>query len=501
MNKGKVYLVGAGPGDVGLLTLKGLECVKKADVLIYDHLVNRHILSFAKDSSEIIYAGKSGKERIEQEEINHLLVNKALRGKVVVRLKGGDPFLFGRGGEEALFLVKNEVPFEVVPGIPSSLACPAYAGIPITHRKYSSSLAIITGHEDPKKEISSIPWDRISLVETLIILMGVRNLQEIVDRLIKGGRKETTPIAVIRWGTRNNQQTIVGTLRDIVEKARQITPPATIVVGDVVRLRKRLNWFEKRPLFGKGILVTRDKEGISELSNLLRSYGAQVFETPLIKILPPENFDGLDLSIDKLSEYNWIVFTSKNGVRYFLDRLRCKNRDIRELKGIRIACIGKKTSEEIERLGLIVDCQPKRYETDALIESLKVWNLKGTRILLPRADKARGLLSAELKKEGAEVTEVIAYRIVKEESVDEVKRCFKDRKIDVITFTSSTAVQNFYEIFRDKDINRLLKGVKVACIGPVTSKTAEDLGIDVHITPTEYTISGLVKAILKRAAR
>lgn len=495
---GKVYLVGAGAGDVELLTLKALHAIKKADVIVYDALVNPEILLFANDDVEKIYAGKSpDKHTLTQHQINQLLINKAKENKIVIRLKGGDPFIFGRGGEEAEFLAKNNIEFEVIPGISSAIAAPAYAGIPLTHRKYSSILTILTGHEDIEKYKSSICWRKIAKIGgTIVIMMGVANLPQIVKELIKSGMSYKTPIAIIQSGTLNTQKTIIGTLEDIVDKTKEITPPAIIVIGKVVNLRKNLNWFEKKPLLGKRILVTRTREQASELSKLLKHYGASVIEFPMIKITPPVNFNKLDKAITQLDTYDWIVFTSTNGVKYFFDRLREKGKDIRQLKGLKIATIGSTTKKMLEDLRLTVDlCPEKEFTQEGLIEEFKKWKIKAKKILIPRSEQGRKALIEGLKEIGAKVDEVSAYRTIKEDT-DYLKSLLAKDEIDIITFTSSSTLTNFCSIFNKEEIDNLLNKVKIASIGPITTKTAEALGIRVDITANEYTINGLVEAIV-----
>ncbi|GFP19691.1 uroporphyrin-III C-methyltransferase / precorrin-2 dehydrogenase / sirohydrochlorin ferrochelatase, partial [Candidatus Hakubella thermalkaliphila] len=349
---GKVYLVGAGTGDEGLMTLRGLQCLKEADVIVYDRLASERPLDVTRKGAEKIYAGKfASHHTLKQEEINVLLAQKAQEGKVVVRLKGGDPFIFGRGGEEAEYLADQGIDFEVVPGVSSAYAVPAYAGIPVTQRGHTSTVAFITGHEDDTKDDSDIDWAHISTgVGTLVFLMGVRNLELIVKNLIEYGRPPETPVAVIRWGTTPQQQTIVGTLADIVDKVREaaLTPPAITVVGEVVRLREKLNWFEKKPLFGKTILVTRARPQASQLVEKLSQRGAQVIEFPTIKIVPPSSFGEMDQAIQDMARYDWVIFSSVNGVESFFQRLRELGRDVRELKGIKIAVVGPKTREKIE---------------------------------------------------------------------------------------------------------------------------------------------------------
>jgi len=499
--KGKVYLVGAGPGDAELLTLKAEEAIKKAEVIVYDALVNPEILLLAKENVEKIYVGKSaGRHILKQCQINQLLLNKAKEGKIVVRLKGGDPFIFGRGGEEAEFLVKNDIEFEVIPGISSCLAVPTYAGIPLTHRNYASTLTIITGHEDIEKATSSIRWPEIARIGgTIVILMGVANLPWIVKELMKNGLNPKTPIAVIQQGTLNTQKTIVGTLEDIRDKTKEITPPAISVIGEVVNLRNSLNWFEKKPLFGKKILVTRAREQTSQLSKLLQQYGAVVIEFPMIKITPPVDFKKLDKVISQIEMYDWIVFTSTNGGRYFFARLRERGKDIRELKGLKIAAIGSETKKMLENLELNVDYQPeKEFTQEGLIEGFKRWEMKGKRVIIPRSEQARNVLIEGLKELGAIVDEVTTYRTIREEiDVTHLKELLAQGKIDILTFTSSSTVTNFCQIFNEKEMARLFNKVRIASIGPITTKKAQSLGLKIDITAKEYTIRGLVEAILK----
>lgn len=497
--QGKVYLVGAGPGDVELLTLKALQSIKKTDVIIYDALINPEILLFANEKAEKIYVGKKGNQTIShitQPQINQILVDKAKAGKIVVRLKGGDPFIFGRGGEEAEFLAKNDIEFEVIPGISAAIAVPTYAGIPLTHRKYTSSLIIVTGHEN-----SSICWEEIAKIGgTIVILMGVANLPQIVQELIKNGISPKTPIAVIKSGTLNTQKTIIGTLEDIVDKTKGLTTPAISVIGQVVNLRKTINWFEKKPLFGKKILVTRAREQASELSKLLKDYGADVVEFPMIKILPPLNFTELDKAISQIDTYNWIIFTSVNGVKYFFKRLKEIGRDIRALKGLKIAAIGPETKKMLENLALNVDYQPeKEFTQEGLIEGFKTglpgkWEIKGQRILIPRSEQARKVLIAGLKEIGAQVDDVMAYRTIKEDiDVLHLKELLTQNEIDIITFTSSSTVTNFCSMFNE---GSLLNNIKIASIGPITTRKTQSFGLTVDITAKEYTISGLVEAII-----
>lgn len=501
--KGKVYLVGSGPGDPGLLTLKAKECIEKADVVVYDYLANRVFLEYARKGAELIYVGKEGgRHTMSQDNINSLIVSKAHQGLNVVRLKGGDPFIFGRGGEEALELVKAGISFEVVPGVTSAIAVPAYAGIPLTHRDFTATVAFITGHEDPAKETSRIAWDKLATgIGTLVFLMGVGNLPKIAASLVEHGRSSDTPVAVIRAGTVPGQRTLTGSLGNIADKAQKehIKPPAIIVVGDVVSLRKELNWFEERPLFGKRIVVTRAREQASDFLACLSELGAECVEFPTIEVIPPSSWKELDRAIGNLESYQWIVFTSVNGVKYFFDRLEDSGQDVRKLKGIRIAAIGPKTADAIHGKGVKPDLVPEEYRAEAVVEAFRKHRVAGSRILLPRAAEAREVLPQELEKMGATVEVVEAYRTVKPEGdKDEIRAMLVKGDIHMVTFTSSSTVNNFMEMFEGES-DQLLKWmekVTVACIGPVTAKTAEQRGLSVRITPSDYTIEALAQAIV-----
>ncbi|HIC85953.1 MAG TPA: uroporphyrinogen-III C-methyltransferase [Desulfobacterales bacterium] len=502
--RGKVYLVGAGPGDPGLLTLKGKGCLEKADVVIYDNLANEGFLDFARPGAELIYAGKrGGHHALKQEEINRLLVERASEGKVVVRLKGGDPFIFGRGGEEAKELADRGIEFEVVPGVTSAIAVPAYAGIPLTYRGYTSTVAFVTGHEDPNKKGSDIAWDKVSTsVGTLVFLMGVGNLPKIVDNLVNHGRSPQSPVAVIESGTEPEQKTVVGTLEDIAQRAEEasVKPPAIIVVGEVVGLRKWLNWFESKPLFGRCIVVTRAREQASDFVSMLQELGARCIEFPTIEVLPPESWAPLDQSIQALEQYDWVIFTSVNGGRFFLQRLHALDRDVRELKGIRIACIGPKSAKFWEDRGIKPDLVPEEYKAEAVVEALQRLGLKGSRILLPRAEKAREVLPDSLSRLGAVVDVVPAYRTIKPKSnVEKIKDLLAKGDIHMVTFTSSSTVRNFVEMFSLEltDLRRWMEQVAVACIGPITAKTAWGAGFSVHVMPQHYTIEALTEKILE----
>jgi len=500
MGNGKVFLVGAGPGDPKLITLRGKEAIEQADVVVYDRLAHPSLLRYAKPGVEMIYVGKRPDHHtLVQEEINQLLVDKALEGHVVTRLKGGDPSIFGRVGEEAEALVEHDIPFEIVPGITSAIAVPAYAGIPVTHRNFTSSLAIVTGHEDPTKNESSIDWEKLSTATgTLIFLMGVANLPLIQKKLIENGRDESTPIALIRYGTRVEQQTVVGTLKNIVQKVEEarLTSPAIIIIGEVVRLREKLEWFEKKPLFGKRVLVTRARSQASELSFMVQELGGEPVEFPVIKTIPPRNMTDYHKAIEQLDQFDWIIFTSVNGVQSFFQQLRELKVDIRRMAKARIAAIGPKTAQELEERGLIVDVLPQEFRAEGLLDSLSGQLHPGQKVLLPRADIARKVLPEQLQAKGLDVVEVDAYETVMDaENKEEIIEMLREKKIHVITFTSSSTVRNFIEAFQGEPLDELLEGVTLASIGPITTDTATSLGLSIQVTADEYTIPGLVKAI------
>src|SRR3989337_1327595 len=504
MKRNVVYLVGAGPGDPCLITVKGLECIKKADVVIYDYLVNTDLLSAAKQDAEFIYVGKQGSAHtMEQEDINKLIAKKALEGKIVTRLKGGDPYIFGRGGEEAIVLHENNIPFEVVPGITAAIASPNYAGIPVTHRDFTSTFGLITGHEDPTKNESAIDWAKVSTgIGTIAFYMGIKNLPYITEQLIKHGRSKDTPVAVIRWGTTPQQKTIIGTLGTIVQKAKDIKPPAITIVGEVVKLRDQLNWFETKPLFGKTILVTRSREQASEFADQLQEYGAHVLEFPPIEIAKPDTLKPLHTAIKNKHPYNWLVFTSINGVDAFFRRLFELGKDIRELKGIKVCAIGPATEEGIKKYHIKVDCRPPKFVAESVVEELrKVTAIKGEKFLLPRADIARSFLPEELQKLGGKVTDLVAYKTVMAQPKDiNLVDKIKNGEIHIVTFTSSSTVRNFIQIVGEKNISAFNGHVQFASIGPITTQTAEEMGFRVDIKAKDYTIPGLVDAILESAA-
>lgn len=496
--KGMVYIIGAGPGDPGLITLRGVECIAEAEVIVYDYLVAPEILRHAGKDARLIYAGKQGgKHTLSQWEINDLLVAEASKGAIVARLKGGDPFIFGRGGEEAEALREKGILFEIVPGISSAVAVPAYAGIPLTHRSHTVSVAFVTGHEDPTKGKSDLNWPTLAGIGTLVFLMGVKNLPVITENLIGAGKDPKTPAALIRWGTTSRQQTLTGTLNDIAQKAKEneFAPPSVFVVGGVVGLRETMNWFETKPLFGRGIVITRPERQAEDLARLLRAGGARVINFPVIQIVPPGDWTPLDRAIDRLEGYSWIIFTSANGVAFFFKRLRELGKDIRELKGVRIATIGPATASAVEALGINVDLVPEEFISEGVVRAFAGEKLDGCRVLLPRAKEARDVIPKGLAKMGAIVDVAAAYRTIKADSdPSELLKLFKNGEVDVITFTSPSTVVNFLKIMGDDF--KLPSKVRIATIGPITEAAAKKAGLPVHIRQERYTITELVEAIV-----
>ncbi len=501
-NKGIVYLVGAGPGDAGLLTLRGAELIGRADVLVYDALVNPDLLRLAPQGAEVIYGGKRAKDHaIPQDELNQLLVKKAKEGKTVVRLKGGDPYVFGRGGEEVEEIAAAGLAFEVVPGISSIVAGPNYAGIPITHRDHCSSFMVITGHEDPTKEESNLDWDRIANTPgTKIVLMGVERIGNISASLVKHGMPATTPVAMVRWGTTGRQQTIQGTLATIakVVAEKKFTAPAVTIIGDVVKLREKLNWFEKRPLFGQRIVVSRTREQASQLSRQLLELGADVLEIPTIKIVEPKEKGPLAEALLELNSYDWLVFTSPNGVSAFFEYFFKAFDDMRDIGGVRIAAVGPATAAKLKELHLRVDLMPEEYVSAKIAKAFeKFESIENLKILLMRAEVANPELPAALTELGGIVDDVPCYR-TEPETEDHNGAAAKliEGGADWLTFTSSSTVENFHARF---DLPKLLKqfpATKIASIGPETSKAIRALGCEPTVEPKQHTIDGLVKALL-----
>ncbi|HTA70731.1 MAG TPA: uroporphyrinogen-III C-methyltransferase [Bryobacteraceae bacterium] len=492
----KVYLVGAGPGDPDLITWKGRKLLAIADSVLYDHLASEHLLELTRRDCERIYVGKKKAVRAyPQEEICAMMIERARRGLTVVRLKGGDPFIFGRGGEELEALTDAGIPFEVVPGVTSPLGIAAYSGVPLTHRSHTKLVTFVTGHD-----VDGIDWSKVGQSETLVIFMGIASIGEIAREIVAHGRSADTPAIAVRWGTRPDQETVAGTLATIADRIEQaqLKPPATVIIGEVVALHDRFNWFEKLPLFGRKIVVTRSSDQAAEFSERLRALGADAIELPVISIQPPENPGPIDQAIERLASYDWLIFTSVNGVRFFLDRLDTSRRDLRSLKA-RICAIGPATRQAVENLHLKVDLMPEEYVAESLVKTFSGERLAGLRILLPRAAVARDLIPTELGKLGAQVDVVEAYRnVVPADAGSRAREIFSGaNKPDWITFASSSAVKNLLTAAgRDA-----LDGVRIASIGPVTSETARSNGLKVDVEAKQYTQDGLIAAILELETR
>lgn len=496
--QGKVYLIGAGPGDPGLLGLKAKECLETADAVVYDRLADPRILAFARKDAEMVYVGKaSANHTMRQPDINKLLVKLAAEGKTVARLKGGDPFVFGRGGEEAIELLEAGLPFEFVPGVTSAIAVAEYAGIPVTHRHVATSFAVITGHEDPTKGASTINWQGLATaVDTLVFLMGVENIEKISSRLIENGRSADCPAAVIRWGTHPEQRTLVTTLGKAAAdvKDNNLKPPAIFIVGDVVNLRKQLQWFDNKPLFGKTVVVTRARAQASDLTKKLEAQGAKVIEVPAIKIVPADDYAPLDAAIADINAYKWLVFTSANGVEYFFERLLHTGKDARALFGVKLAAIGSATAKALADHGLTADLIPSAYKAEELAEALVDKITAGDKILIARAKVAREVLPESLRKIGADVNVVTAYQTVADcDNKEELLEALGSGAASIVTFTSSSTVTNLLKVLGDK--KDLLNKVALAAIGPVTAETLKQHGLTPAISAAQYTIDGLMTAI------
>jgi len=504
---GKVYLVGAGPGDPGLITIRGQELLQRAEVVVYDYLANKRFLNHVPASAELIYVGKKGHgvHAQTQDEINQILVDKALSGKMVVRLKGGDPFIFGRGGEEIEEIAKFGIEFEIVPGVTAASAAATYAGIPITHRQYTATVAFVTGHEDPTKQDSTIAWDKLATgVGTLVFYMGIKNLPNITERLIRYGRSPETPAAVIRWASTPAHRTVVGTLATIVDEVKKagIKPPAVIVVGEVVGLRDTINWFEKRPLLGKKIMVTRTREQASDLVSRLEELGVDCVEFATIALEPPDSWQALDSAIDDLANFDWLLFTSINAIQFFFRRLFERQLDARVLAGIKIAVVGTATAAELQKYGLVADLLPgTEFTGEGLAATLiEQGVVTGRRFLLPRALKANEALPEILQQAGAEMTVAPVYQNIRPQGREELLRQeLADNAVDMVTFTSSSTFINFVHMLNPKDdgeLRELLGGVKIASIGPVTSRAIAKRGLTVDVQPEgNYSIATMVQAI------
>ena len=499
--QGICYLVGAGPGDLGLVTLKAKECIETCDVLVYDALSSAELVGWAKKGCELIFAGKRAADHaIPQDQINALIVEKSLQGKTVTRLKGGDPMIFGRGGEEAVELAEAGVPFEIVPGISSTIAGPAYAGIPVTHRDHCSQLTIFTGHEDPTKDDSSLDFEQLAKTPgTKVFVMGVSRLRGICEQFVKGGAAAETPIALTRWATTGKHQTVQGTLAtiaDIVEE-KKFKSPAVAVIGEVVKEREKINWFETRPLFGKRIVVTRTREQAGGLSKRLAELGADVVELPTIRIEHPKDRQDFAESVAESHTYDWLVFTSPNGVERFFDAFYATYQDARSLGGCRIAAIGPSTEAKIREYRYAVDLLPQKFVAEGLIEAFKNESIEHQKILWVKAEETREVLYDGLMALGAIVDYCLAYRTVPESSDPTgAARQLREDGADMITFTSGSTVDNFFKMGLDWP-----EGCQAACIGPVTHQAFQAQCGAASIESSQHDIEGLVETILNHFAQ
>ena len=494
---GKVYLVGAGPGDPGLITVKGQEILRRAEVIIYDYLANPTLLKLAPPEAERVYVGKrAGCHHYPQEEITRLLLKKAREGKRVARLKGGDPFIFGRGGEEAQALAAAGIPFEVVPGVTAAVAAAAYAGIPLTHRDHTTTLGFVTGHEDPAKKLSSLDWEKLATaVGTLVFYMGMANLENICEQLVTHGRAAETPVVVVRWATMPRQETLTGTLATITAKVRSadFKPPAVIFVGEVNTLRNELRWFDNRPLSGRRVLVTRAAGQAESLTNALAELGAEPVVIPTIEIVPPPSFAALDRAIRELARMDYLVLTSANAVAAFFDRLAVQGLDARALAGLKIVVVGPKSAEALAARGVLADLMADDFRAEGVVGLLKD-RVFGKRLLYPKAALARELIPLELRAAGAEVIDPLAYASAPPaDAADQLQQALADR-LDLLTFTASSTVQNFVDLL-DAESLTLARQVPVAAIGPLTGETARSLGFSIVIEPERSTLDDMLETI------
>lgn len=496
---GKVYLVGAGPGDPGLITVKGLRCLEQTQVVVYDRLLDPSLLEAAPASAERVFVGKErGRQALTQDEINQLLVDRARAGKVVVRLKGGDPFVFGRGGEEALALAGANIPFEVVPGITSAIAAPAYAGIPLTHRKMASCFTVVSGSEDPAKPESAIPWGVLTRTGgTLVVLMGWATLESILETLQREGLPAATPAALIQWGTWTKQRVVAGTLENILSRGQDagLKPPVIAIIGEVVTLHDQLRWFDSRPLFGKKVLITRSRIQASRLRLLLEESGAEPVELPSIEIAPLENYAQLDSALAQLHSFRWVIFTSVNSVEAVFDRLAEQGKDARALGGVTIGAIGPATASALAQRGIKADFIPARSVSEAVIDELSNQNWKDVSVLLPGSDIGRDVLEQGLTNLGAKVERVTVYHTLTPQSAGSQARQVLEQGVDVVTFTSSSTVSNLLDILDGNQ--QQLESSLIACIGPITATTARELGLRVDVVADEHTVEGLVDALVE----
>jgi uroporphyrinogen III methyltransferase/synthase len=501
--RGKVFLIGAGPGDPGLITVRGLQCLLAADVIVYDHLVHPRLLAHARASVERIDVGTAAPDAMAQEAISYLLVEKAREGRVIARLKWGDPFVFDKGGEEALFLHEHGVPFEVVPGIPAAIGIPAYGGVPVTYPGAGDTLTLVRGYEDESQSPPQIDWGALAKLKgTIVCYTGTRQLPAVLDALLSHGRPKSDSAAIIYNGTLAGQQTVEGTLEELAEASRDSKPkrPSILVVGKVAALRQHLRWFDERPLFGRRIAVTRPREDAVELSDRLAALGADPVEVPMIRMAPPDDWSPLDGAIEAIEQVDWIIFTSVNAVEAFMQRLYRGTRDVRALKGVKLCAVGPSARERLMRYGLNADLMPADFRADGVVAAISAHESpNGRRFLLPRADTGRERLSEALKATGARVSDPVAYRALPSEPHPDrdpdLYRMLLDGQIDVVTFTSAASVLNFAATYGQEQSVDLLQQTAVAVCGPVTAEAASRLGIPVTIMPSEYTLDALVESI------
>ncbi len=504
-----VYLIGAGPGDPGLITVRGLQCLASADVVLHDHAVHPRLLRHARPGAERIDVGVAAPQPLEQEAICYLLAEKAREGKTVARLKWGDPFVFDRGGSEALFLHEQGVRFEVVPGIPAGIGVPCYAGIPITYPGGGDTLIFVRGHEDERKTRASVDWASLAKLDgTIVCYAGADQIPHILSALVSHGRSPDEAAALVYNGTLPTQDTLVGTLDEIARAARQAHDPrpAVLIVGRVAALRDHLRWFDARPLFGKRVLVTRPRDQATELVERLEAMGAEAIEAPMIRIAPPEDYGPLDEACARVGEFDWIVLSSANAADAFVQRLLATPQDLRALGGVKLCVVGPATADRLSRYGLKVDVTPAEYRAEAVLSALsEIDGLRNLKVLLPHADIGRELVADGLRKQGAEVTEVVAYRTVTVEpgrdGEPDIYRMLLERRIDVVTFTSASTVRNFVQMLGAEPAADLLRTIVVAAIGPVTAEAAARCNIETTVMPEHYTVPALVDAIVEYFSR
>lgn len=500
LSRSKVYLVGAGPGDPGLLTLKAKEVLEQADVVIYDYLANPLFLQYAPQA-ELINAGKRHRHHtIPQDQINNLLVEKAQEGKIVVRLKGGDPFIFGRGGEELLAVVQAGIPFEVIPGISSAIGGPTYAGISLTHRDFSSNVVFMTGTENPDKPKTMIPWDAIAQIGTIVVFMGLSTLKHVTQKLINAGIEPQRAVTVVQWATWPQQRSLTGTLETISElvEKHNFKAPALTIIGQVCQFSKDFNWFEKLPLFGQSILVTRAESGTSSLSESLSKLGAMVHACPTISIEPPQSWEAFDQLVSSSQPIDWVIFTSGHSIEQCMNRLRTLGKDTRIFGATKIACVGAATAQKLERYWLASDVVPEHFQSEGLLDALASYDLKGKHVWMPQAEESRNVLLNQLEAWGGIVHKTPVYRnVLPDVDVEPIVSQIDESRLDWLTFTSSSTVHNFFKLLPQATHTILQnKSLKVACIGNITAETAREYGLNVDLIPEKQNLPGLVEALI-----